>query len=1058
MDGQLDICTLGGLTIYRDGAPFTDFDQRKVPALLVYLACTDRAQPREVLAELFWEERTQSQSLANLRVVLSNLRKTVGAFVSITRDTAVMTTGGWWLDAVAFEECLTEAAQNLTRLEEALDLYQGDFLQGFYIDSQGFEDWALLERERLRFRAMEALDRLIDCHLNQGNYAGGIAQATRLLQLDPLREQTHRQLMHLLALSGEREAALGQYETCCRVLETEFGVQPTPETLTLYEQIRAGRLVPEPVRTIAHVAPEPLPTPVWQRPRHNLPVQSTSFVGREDDIAAIMEHLKEPDCRLLTLVGPGGMGKTRLALTVTERLVDDFAQGVFFVPLAPVTAPDDIVSALATAVQFQFYQGQDSPEQQLLNFLHEKEMLLVLDNFEHLLDGAGLVDRILASAPRITVLVTTREPLTLGWEWLYEMRGLVIPDSNQTDNLEDYSAIRLFVERARRVQPGFRLADERAHVVRICQLVEGMPLGIEIAAAWLRLMPCDAIAAELLDLESLHRDAPERHRSLRSLLDQTWQRLSPPEQDTFMKLSVFRGGFTREAAETVAQTTLPRLAMLVNKSLLHCDRASRRYSLHELLRQYALEVLCSVPAEDVAAHQRHSEYYCSFMAEQLERVKQGALKDVLNDLDNILAAWDWAVSQASVRLLGQCMQGLFWFFGQQLADEQRKRVFTQVAHGLAQQVPPHAERDAIIGQLLAIECYHTNEPGRKRELAEESLAFANASGNRPAQAFAEMVAASGFPPDESESHYRHSITLYQDLNDTWGTARSTMGLGASLHRDHMRPADALVEVETALSLFRKIQDQFGTLDALINVSNILSSLAEYGRAEQLYEEALALTSQFDPPNLQMQASILNNLAWLSTMSGRNLAEAEKQAEQAVAIRRDYGDIQYLWAEVDTLGVVKYLQGDYAAAGKLFEECFEHVHSMTDASPNHVSEKLAKLGLVAQATGKMRDAYDHLGRSLELAVDHNLPVQTIQILVYVALAFAHDGHKKRALDLLGYTIPRPAIDKLTFEETRLRAELEAEFGPEAVGAAIERGKDLDPLELAREVLAEIRQPT
>ncbi len=684
MSEQLTLNTLGGLSVQLDGQPVS-FGQRKTPALLVYLACNPRPHPREVLAEMLWEDRTQSQSLANLRVVLTDLRHTVGEYVCVTRETvSVNTESAIWLDADAFEAQLKAADEDFTQLKDALELYRGDFLDGFYIDSQVYEDWALLERERLRFRAMEALDTLINSHLDGGDYTNGIARATQLLRMDTLREKTYRQLMQLLALSGERAAALAQYQTCCRVLREELGVTPTPDTVQLYERISAGTLVEvrQPFSAVQSAVAEPV-SYIPPRPRHNLPVQATSFVGREDDMAAILDQLADPDCRLLTLVGPGGMGKTRLALAVAERVVDDYTDGVVFVPLAPVASAGGVVMAIATALQIPFSHGQESAGQILFNYLEQKQMLLVLDNFEHLLDGAELAHQLLSAARQVTLLVTSREVLGLSWEWLYEVHGLSQPDGIEAAALEQYDAIRLFIERARRANPGFRWSDELDNIARIARLVEGMPLGIEIAAAWLRMLPCEAIATELLDLNFAQRDIPQRHHSLRILFDHTWTQLPPPQQCVLRALSVFRGGFSREAAEYVAGASLPILVALVHKSLVHFNPASRRYGFHELLRQYAFEKLGTSADEHQAVLDRHGTFFAELLSARESRLYGGVQLDTLLDADNIWMAWDWALAGHDLTAVGLMWQALFALCEMQNWPQQGYDLFSSAVEALA---------------------------------------------------------------------------------------------------------------------------------------------------------------------------------------------------------------------------------------------------------------------------------------------------------------------------------------------------------------------------------------
>jgi DNA-binding SARP family transcriptional activator len=473
MSDSLEIFTLGKLQIRRNGLTLADFPTRKVEALLVYLACTGRSHPREQLAELLWDDRTQSQSLTNLRATLSRLNEQVAPFLLINRkDVSIHPQAEVWVDSVELSAALhsnkrPQSISATTRLERAITLYKGDFLAGFYInESQGFEDWQLAERERLRVGVMEALSQLANFHLEQGRFDAGRIHATRLLELDPLREDAHRQMMMLLASGGQRSAALAHYDTCRRILAGEFGLEPEVATTTLYHQIRSGAFVPPTA---------PLKTTV------NVPAQPTPFIGREAELAQLEGYLDDSSCRLLTLIGPGGVGKTRLAYQAATSKAGDVASGVYAVPLSDVASSRYLVSTLAKCLTLQFYGGADQ-KAQLLDYLREKRLLLVMDNCEHVLDGIELLVEILATAPGVKILATSRERLNLQGEWLFPVQGLPFPQNENEPGAETYSAMQLFVQSARHGDPGFHL-DDVTNVACICKLVEGLPLAIELGAS-----------------------------------------------------------------------------------------------------------------------------------------------------------------------------------------------------------------------------------------------------------------------------------------------------------------------------------------------------------------------------------------------------------------------------------------------------------------------------------------------------------------------------------------------------------------------------------------------
>jgi len=691
----LEIRTLGGLAIRRDGEPASGFVSQKVRALLVYLACTARPQARMLLADLFWPELSEDRALANLRVALNNLRQVAGPHLDITRENvSVRPDRRPYLDAAEFETRLRAALtpggiDDQTVLEDTLALYQGDFLQGFYVDSAGFEQWASLERDRLRFLFFNAVDRLIEGALARQDFATGAALAARVLQIDPLREETHRHLMRALAYSGQRAAALAQYRTCERLLRDELNTVPSMETTRLHERLLVGDVPPPDERDSAT---RPLKLTC------NLPPQPLSFVGRESEIADLSTKLSEPDCRLITIVGAGGCGKTRLAIEVARRHANDFEDGAFFVPLASVTTAETLIATIASALGLRFQEGQTSPRDELLDYLGERHLLLVLDNFEQLVHAAGSIEEILANAPNCQLLLTSRRALNLSWEWPFWLAGMSHPESAETDRLETYSAVQLFVERGRRVRPAFTHRDDPAGIVQICRLVEGLPLGIEIAASWLRIMSCQQIMQALTELEVTYAPAEPRHRSLRALFENAWQRLSEAEQRMIMRLSVFRGGFHLDAAEAVASIPVTALASLVNQSLVSANHLTRRFDMHQLFRDFAYERLRTYPAEERLALERHAQYYLG-MLHAFEHPPDGAqaqitLEAILPDIDNLRAAWHWAQDHHRFDLIASSCAGLGHVYALAGYHHEALATFRRALCNL-DNVPPSGERDGL---------------------------------------------------------------------------------------------------------------------------------------------------------------------------------------------------------------------------------------------------------------------------------------------------------------------------------------------------------------------------
>lgn len=398
--------------------------------------------------------------------------------------------------------------------------------------------------------------------------------------------------------------------------------------------------------------------------------QTTFFVGRGtelDDIAGLMNN---PLCRLLTLTGPGGIGKTQLAIEAAQRQNSIFPDGFCFIPLQSLNSHEFIVSALVGGLGFPVSPSNDLFEQ-LLDYLREKSLLLVMDNFEHLLEGIHLLSDILVHAPHVKILTTSRERLNLTEEWVYEVGGLAFPTDDSQLEIERYSAVQLFVQNARRVHHSFRLTPtHKPTVSRICRLVGGMPLGLELSSMWVRVLPCEVIADEIqrsLDiLETTSRNMATRHRNMRAAFEPTWNRLTEVERDVFQKLSVFRGSFTLEAAEVVADASRFILLALVDKSLLRVD-STGRYTVHELLRQYGDEQLSHSPQTRDQTLDSHRAYYMSLLGEREKQMvflgqQKEAVTKIGEELENLRLAWQRTVAQERFVEIAAGGEGLWGFY------------------------------------------------------------------------------------------------------------------------------------------------------------------------------------------------------------------------------------------------------------------------------------------------------------------------------------------------------------------------------------------------------------
>ena len=458
----------------------------------------------------------------------------------------------------------------LTALTEAVSLYKDDFLAGFTLsDSPDFDEWQILQAEILHRELIGALSRLVMGYTADGEIGAAIGAAHRWLALDPVDERAHRHLMHLYSWNNQRNQALNQYQECVRILDRELGVPPMEETARLYDHIRTQKdvLPSEGVKAPLPTMPVKLPTP--RHKRNNLPVQLTSFVGRAAELAVVSGELSRPEVHLLTLTGPAGVGKTRLSLEVAALLLDQFVDGVFFVPLAPIRDPVLVGQTIAHTLGVRELQGK-SPADTLKEYFRGRQLLLVLDNFEHLTKAAPLITDLLATAPRLKVLVTSRILLHVYGEYLHPILPMQLPRTGRTAQLENLAlpeAVQLFVERARAVKPDFSGTRENFRtMVEICTRLDGLPLAIELAAARIRQISPQVMlnqwveesgGSPLQTLTSGPRDIPARHKTLRNAIAWSYNLLEAREQAIFRQAGVFVGGWTPEAAGEVIGRSLP---------------------------------------------------------------------------------------------------------------------------------------------------------------------------------------------------------------------------------------------------------------------------------------------------------------------------------------------------------------------------------------------------------------------------------------------------------------------------------------------------------------------
>jgi DNA-binding SARP family transcriptional activator/predicted ATPase len=938
----LRIQILGPPQVLLGHAPVT-FTRRKALALLAYLAVTHRAHSRDMLASLLTDVATDAAARGQFRSTLRDLRRQVGAFLVVNGDTiGLAQDGAVWIDLAELEDAAHNVSTPVTpdRLAQVADLYRGEFLAGLALERvPEFDAWLQCERERIKALLCRVLTRLVDATADQGDLPGALDWARRRLEEEPWHEPTHRQVMRILAHTGQREAALAQYETCRRVLAEELDSAPQPETSALYEQLRAGPVAP--------------PT--------NMAAPQTGFVDREAELTQIAARLADPACRLLTLVGLGGSGKTSLALRAAAAQAEPaplneahhFADGVYWVDIAAVIAPargsadrrttamHRLALAIGRILRLEF-RGPD-PVAQLAASLHERAVLLVLDNLEHLLVGVDLLGLLLARSRRLKLLVTSRGRLGLPEEWVLQVGGLPLPDGPA--DLERAPASRLYLQML--WQAGLSTPPamaERSDIVCLCRLVEGLPLALVLVARWAPALSTATIARSLagnLDLLANldeHR-VPPRQRSIRLVLQTIWERLNEAERAALRRLSVFQAGFTREAAQTVAEVALPTLLVLGEEALLGRAPTGERYALHQLVRQYAAERLARRPVEQAETRTRHATYYAVLVREVAPALRKtvAAQEAISADIANIRLAWDWAVEHVNVDVLEQLLEGFARWHELQGLPSQAAEALGQAAArlraALAQVAAPDPPMQRLLGSVLAEEAMALIWQGshtRALHLLEEAGVLARAVASPRLEGRVAYVRGWLFGRQRdvhSTMHWhQQALALARATQDPTleASALSMLGGNTMYAGDSQRARGYL---EAALALCRAQQDRFGEAEALYYLGLEARGRGDLIEAQRSCEGGLRLARGLEYrlyENLFLHVlGLIHDGGW-----GQHLMAEDLLAEDLHITQRT-GDRPRQSIALAALGRNALYQGDLARAGTLLERALDLSRRVTN---------------------------------------------------------------------------------------------------------------------------------
>lgn len=1057
-DKKLILTLLGRPTVELDGSPVDGFNSDKTRALLFYLATVPEVHSRPALAGLFWGDLPEERAAANLRKSVASLRKILPSYLTITRQQIafcsemphqidINTLRGIVSQTAVTRALLAQSGEqglgqiedkdtfldHIAQLEEAVALYQGDYLAEFFVrDALAFEEWMLAERRHLQEEVLAILHLLAHTFASQGELTKSIHHGKRLLEIEPWREEIHRLLMTLYVRSGQPGAAIGQFRHCRELLQQELELDVMPETEALYREIREQAMsqphihidLPEPVDMpdpdVSSSSELPLnallsdTAPVAQQAV--LPSMSTSFVGRETEINSIKERLADERCRLLTLLGAGGVGKTTMSIALAHELVTHHKHRVYFVDLSHIDDPDYLPTTIVEQMAHPFSSDQE-PQAQLQQYFQQLDCLLILDNFEHLLAGATMLSQLVSSAPRLKLLVTSRQRLNLHEEWIFEVGGLDYPGTGPVYP----DSMQLFLARATQIRADFSPEPEELTAIgQICQHLEGLPLALELAATWVRLLSPHEILSELKSGSELLTNPPinrpQRHQSLRTVFEQSWRQLTQKERTTLRKLSVFRGEFTLDAAKAVTTGSVVEFVGLVDKSLL--SRAEDgRFRISENLRRFTAEELSQDSLEEVSARQAHSTYFLQLLS-HLHSELVGpdpipATQAIEAQLDNIRAGWMYAAKEGSLDLLNDAAPGLIeflldrnrYFEAIHLFDETVKLVATHFIACLDAPAPnAHSSDKQDLLDYLSVELGYFYLLSGQLDQAEEMLQRGLDSlrlGRAPE--FKALVYHRNMAfyfkigdLDKAESAGKICLALYEELQKEREVALvlNQLGVFSAFRGEYDQ---AVMHLEEAAMRVRSASVLSSLPVVYLNLANVHGIMGNDAAAEHLYEESERLLARFDKP-IQM--------AILFDSSGQHDAERGRFHSALAKLRSGY-------AIYRQIGIAHHL-----------------INNLNSQARTHID------------AGSLTEAHTCLRESIELSTSHDLSpwLPFEQALLVAKLLTLFKKHELAATLVVAADKVKPDYAHMEAWASQLRTSIMAEINEELFARAVTQYAD------------------
>ncbi len=1002
------------------------FGTEKVRALLAYLAIEcDHPVTRQFLTGLLWPDQPEKTAQHNLRQALSTLRKLLQdesheePFILVIGDSLQFNTrADQWVDVHRFQEQMEKGLSlaqgkrknsrpNIACLQTGLALYQGQFLSQFTLDdSNSFDEWVFMQRENCNQRAIQALSTLADYHERREEYHPAYLATEKLSALAPWDEAAHLQAIRLLALQGQWNQAQARYQTMCNIFTRQMALEPSPEATDLLDQVRKCSVN------------NSVFSPRYPKPVHNIQLPPDPFFGRQLELENLAEMIANPENQLITLLGVGGTGKSRLALQVAYVQIGLFSDGVWFVPIKELGVIQSITDTLSIDLS-----SESQPLEILTRYLRDKNLLLVLDSFEHVQNEVEIISKLVEAGPNIVVLVTSRQRLNLRHELVFLVEGLENPPLiiQTAAEPEKYSASALFLARMRRLRNGLSLNDDDFHALAtICRLLNGLPLGLELAAAatWSNSLTeiAQAIQNNLDFLENRCSDVPTRHRSMRAAFDYSWKLLTAEQKLIFKHLSVFEGSFQRSAAETIINCNMRDITDLLDRSLLH-QTQNGRFEIPEPILPYISEHLDQSGTEKHHFLRQHANYYTELFESHIDNLNGKdilpALKSLVPELGNARQAWFWAVENRDLNILSRLLSPLHQLLHTRSASHEsidlliRSLVLT----------PPFKDEDHFLARVkirIGMDFLRIGQLKKAEEELISGLAILEQLDESDDLILGLDTLATLFQKQGQQVQAKQlalrALQLSEEYGNTLGKKNALFLLADIEFRlGNLKAAESMMQ--NCLILARQTENPMALLAPLNSLGDYACYEEDYKVALNNFEECLQISRELGSG--YHEAIQLNNLGTVHHMLA-NYDRAVHCYETSLATCRIIGDLEGEAISINNLGEIMVVKEEYARAIKYYERSL--VIAQQIKNPRAIALSFNNLGETYRNLQNHAIAWQYFSNGLKTAWKSQIISQVLESLTGLGILLITNGDEKLGCETLSMVIQHPSTEP----DDRLRA--------------------------------------